>query len=68
MSNMTYCMFRNTKNDLTDCLDKLQQDNGQVCSQGELEAAEEMMQICREILEWEYKLSTEEEEEEGKIE
>ena len=63
MSNMSYCMFRNTESDLTDCLSLLQQNDGVLSSHQELESAENIMQICRELLEWEGNLDTEEEEE-----
>ena len=47
MSNMSYCRFRNTLNDLVDC----QYNFEDITSKEELEAAKRLVKVCREIAE-----------------
>lgn len=59
MSNMSYCRFENTSNDLRDCLEAMQEliDNngvdeyGDVLSQTELNAMHNMMPMAEEFIE-----------------
>jgi hypothetical protein len=51
MANMGYCRFENTKADLQDCMDKLEEigfDYRQL-SKSEAAAAEFLVQMCRDI-------------------
>ena len=47
MSNMSYCRFNNTVNDLEDCRDAL--DSGEISSQEEKKKAKRLIEICKEI-------------------
>ena len=47
MSNMSYCRFNNTVNDLEDCRDAL--DSGEISSQEEKKEAKRLIEICKEI-------------------
>lgn len=46
MSNMSYCRFQNTASDLAECL----WDGDPMQSGAELEAAKDMLQLCREMV------------------
>lgn len=58
MANMSYCRFRNTLNDLNDCLGALQEiiDNNGVAQYGdklgfeERRAASNMYDLCKEFI------------------
>lgn len=52
MSNMSYCRFQNTLSDLRDCLEALEDVNGQlhgIESRDERAAALELVEVCRAI-------------------
>lgn len=51
MSNMSYCRFRNTLNDLEDCVYALEDINLEDLSQEELWAAKRMRHLCEEYIE-----------------
>lgn len=51
MSNMSYCRFRNTLNDLEDCVYALEDINLEDLSQEELWAAKRMRSLCEEYIE-----------------
>ena len=46
MSNMSYCRFENTADDLFDCLEHIEDDLGQI----EHEARRRLINHCREIV------------------
>ena len=60
MSNMGYCRFRNTLADLQDCYWDLQKrgspdgrdENAELLSKDERQAAEELIQLCNQIVEF----------------
>ena len=54
MGNMSYCRFQNTANDLKDCIDELF-SNGvdDDMSMNELKALKRMMDMARDILDYE---------------
>jgi hypothetical protein len=45
MSNMAYCRFRNTLNDLYDCFDQMDED----LSEEESEARKKLINLCKRI-------------------
>lgn len=47
MSNMSYCRFQNTADDLADCLDNIEDDN---LSPEEEKARRRLVRLCAEIL------------------
>jgi hypothetical protein len=47
MSNMSYCRFENTLEDLRDCLDHIEDEVG---SKDEHEARKELIEVCQEII------------------
>jgi hypothetical protein len=51
MSNLSYCRFRNTLDDLRDCEDKLDEIGGDLSelSKEEAQAAKSLIAICRDI-------------------
>ena len=49
MPNMSYCRFQNTRGDLYDCIEAL--NNGEPMSRDETLAARELARLCREYLE-----------------
>lgn len=53
MSNMSYCMFQNTLNDLQQCADKLEGVQGNLAelSKDEARAADRLILLCMEIAE-----------------
>lgn len=57
MSNMSYCRFENTANDLRDCLDH---PGDADLSQSEKNARETLLALCRDVIE-----NADEETEEG---
>lgn len=59
MSNMPYCRFQNTLQDLRDCANHISDTD---LSPDEASARERLISICREVVE---RLSTESEEENG---
>lgn len=48
--NMSYCRFRNTLEDLKDCLEAL--NNGEIELVEELNAARNLLETCQEICEF----------------
>ena len=48
MSNMSYCRFRNTLNDLQDCYNNMEEDD---LSIEEKQARQQLIQLCRNIVE-----------------
>lgn len=48
MSNMSYCRFSNTVNDLYDCFDNMDEQTDEL-SDGERKARLELIQICCDI-------------------
>ena len=48
--NMSYCRFRNTLEDLKDCLEAL--NSGEIELVEELRAARDLLEICQEICEF----------------
>jgi len=48
MSNMSYCRFENTSNDLAKCYDALVE--GEELSESEKDYKEQLISICREII------------------
>lgn len=48
MSNMAYCMFRNTLNDLKDCYDALSEEGD--LSPEEEKAKKELINVCKDIV------------------
>jgi len=56
MSNMSYCRFENTLQDLRDCVWAL--EDGELESGGsEMKAAIEMLEACKEYVDLEYKIN-----------
>lgn len=54
MSNMSYCKFRNTANDLRDCQDTISDmcaSNAESLSKEELNALKNLVRSCQRILE-----------------
>ena len=53
MANMSYCRFRNTKNDLADCVNALEDIayDGEEISDVEWENAKRMKELCEQYLE-----------------
>ncbi len=47
MANMSYCRFRNTLNDLRDCLDGMEDD----LSEEEVRARKVLVKVCADIVE-----------------
>ena len=47
MSNMSYCRFQNTLQDLRDCYNHMESDN---LSREEFEARKRMIKLCMEII------------------
>lgn len=47
MSNMSYCRFRNTLNDLRDCYDNMDEET----SEEEMKARERLIALCARIAE-----------------
>ena len=47
MSNMSYCRFENTLNDLRDCMDNM--DSTSDLSEREASARERLIKLCEEI-------------------
>ena len=54
MSNMSYCRFHNTAQDLDDCLDAIQNElfNGEPLSRMELEGLQGILDIIEDIEEY----------------
>lgn len=54
MSNMSYCMFSNTLRDLYDCYEALTGEDGEdhTLSEEEMEAYEDMVELCQKIVDW----------------
>ena len=52
MGNMSYCRFQNTLKDLRDCKDALEEmtNEGKTLSSSELDAAQELVDLCQEIV------------------
>ena len=48
MGNMSYCRFENTRNDLEECRDALQE--GEKMSQDEVDALDDMIGMCSDIV------------------
>ena len=53
MSNMSYCRFENTLGDLKDCRDALEEEGIDGLSESELKAYKKLVEVCREIVEFE---------------
>ena len=59
MSNMSYCRFQNTKNDLSDCVDTLEEmsdgseETFEELSDEEKRAMKNMVELCQRFLEYE---------------
>ena len=49
MSNMSYCKFENTLEDLRDCYQSLEQFDYGELSESEAEAAARLINLCRQI-------------------
>jgi len=47
MSNMSYCRFENTLQDLRDCYDNIDDDD---LSETEEQAREELIELCKDIV------------------
>lgn len=66
MANMSYCRFENTLSDLEDCRDAL--DKGDSLSEREVRKAKALIDLCRDIANYDYdyvdSLKEDEEEEE----
>ena len=66
MANMSYCRFRNTLNDLMDCLHALEEDGVEGLSREEREAAEDLYATAKRLVDaYETALSDETEREMG---
>ena len=50
MANMSYCRFENTLSDLRDCKEAL--DNGEELSSREAKEAKALLDLCREMAEY----------------
>lgn len=50
MANMSYCRFENTLSDLKDCRDAL--DRGDSLSEREVKKAKALIDLCREIADY----------------
>ena len=50
MSNMSYCRFQNTNNDLLDCYDWLGENDPSKLSEDELKAFKRLVKLCRLIV------------------
>ena len=53
MSNMSYCRFENTTRDLEDCYDAIENREIDELSDTEVNAIENMLEICKNILTYE---------------
>ena len=51
MSNMSYCRFENTYNDLSDCAGALQEPDEGKLSDSERRARRHLIEMCMEIVE-----------------
>lgn len=53
MSNLSYCRFQNTVLDLSDCVDALEEIDGNLAelSRDEARAADRLIQLCRRVAE-----------------
>ena len=49
MSNMSYCRFQNTYNDLLDCYDSLVDDDTDDMSVYEEQAKQNLVRLCKDI-------------------
>jgi len=49
MSNMSYCQFENTYNDLLDCYDSLVNDDTDDMSVYEEQAKQDLVKLCKDI-------------------
>lgn len=59
MSNMNYCRFQNTLNDLRDCEEALSFENMADWSQDEQKAAQRLIKLCARIKDEYYEESDE---------
>ena len=50
MPNLSYCRFRNTLNDLKDCLDVIDYESIEDLSDEELMALKQMVDVCEQII------------------
>ena len=50
MSNMSYCRFQNTNDDLRDCYDWLGENDPSKLSEDELKAFKRLVKLCRLIV------------------
>jgi hypothetical protein len=50
MSNMAYCRFQNTKDDLRECYDWLGEHNPRELSEDEQKAFKRLVKLCRAIV------------------
>lgn len=50
MPNLSYCRFRNTLNDLRDCLDVIDYESIEDLSDEELMALKQMVDVCEQII------------------
>ncbi len=51
MSNMHYCRFENTLDDLIDCYDAMLEEDMNELSENEKKAKEQLIKICKKIIE-----------------
>jgi len=49
VSNMPYCRFRNTLEDLMDCRNQMTYGEGEVLSDEEKKAKKDLIELCKEI-------------------
>ena len=50
MSNMSYCRFQNTQEDLRDCVDWLSANEPRTLSEDEQKAFKRLVKLCRSIV------------------
>lgn len=50
MANMSYCRFRNTVEDLNDCIDAL--GFGEIETKEEVRAAKQLIALCQEVVKY----------------
>jgi len=51
MSNMSYCRFQNTLEDLEDCYENIHDEIDEEESESEYQARKELIELCKRIVE-----------------
>lgn len=53
MSNMSYCRWENTYNDLKDCFNSMQEEQGEILSESEMNCKRMLLNMAKEMIELE---------------